>query len=126
MKRADRNRSPVALRRSPVASRRRLAREIGSAGDRIFSAEKRSGSAIASSEYAVYVPRDWTADAKAGPRFLFLHGKGRVWRTTGLGASCTQDSAQAILNAPQDWPFVVIFPQKPSEEYEVGGLRRAP
>ncbi len=65
--------------------------------------------------YVVYVPRDWTP-TRAWPAILFLHGKGECgsdgWRELHAGLG------QAILNAPQDWPFVVIFPQKPSEDLE--------
>lgn len=65
--------------------------------------------------YATFVPRDFVRnEQRAG--VLFLHG---------MGESGTDGSLQlavglgpAILRAPEAWPFVVVFPQKPAREDE--------
>lgn len=62
-------------------------------------------------KYAVYLPREYTKE-RSWPLILFLHG---------LGESGTDGAKQmavglgpAIMKRPDQWPFVVIFPQKPS------------
>ncbi len=65
--------------------------------------------------YAVYVPRTYDGTS-AWPLILFLHGKGesgtdgRKMTRTGLGP--------AIRRRPKEWPFLVVFPQKPTEDSE--------
>lgn len=67
--------------------------------------------------YVVYVPGSWRPD-RSWPAILFLHGMGECGRD-GLkpmhGAL-----AAAIVDAADDWPFVVVMPQKPDplEEWE--------
>ncbi len=65
--------------------------------------------------YAVYVPRTYDGTSP-WPLILFLHGKGesgtdgRKMTGTGLGS--------AIRRRPKEWPFLVVFPQKPTEDSE--------
>ncbi len=67
--------------------------------------------------YQVYVPKDYDA-GKPWPVMVFLNGKGECGRdgkkqvTVGLGT--------AIRRAPERWPFVVVFPQKPESETQWG------
>ena len=67
--------------------------------------------------YQVYVPADYD-DGKPWPVMVFLNGKGECGRdgnkqvSVGLGA--------AIRRAPDRWPFVVVFPQKPESETQWG------
>jgi len=67
--------------------------------------------------YQVYVPKGYDA-GKPWPVIVFLNGKGECGRdgeaqvTVGLGA--------AIRRAPERWPFVVVFPQKPEFETQWG------
>lgn len=73
-------------------------------------------------KYAIYLPRDYSADAeKKWPLILFLHGRGE----SGIdGARQTsQGLGPAILRNADRWPFIVVFPQKPErdrqwEDYE--------
>ncbi|HSV72486.1 MAG TPA: prolyl oligopeptidase family serine peptidase [Chthonomonadales bacterium] len=61
--------------------------------------------------YAIYVPRDYSR-SKEWPVIVFLHGMGECGiegsrqLAVGLGP--------ALLLAPDRWPFLVVFPQKPS------------
>lgn len=64
-------------------------------------------------KYVVYLPRDY-AEQESWPVILFLHGLGESG-TDGL-RQVSQGLGQAILRAPDRWPFVVIFPQKPGRE----------
>ncbi len=65
--------------------------------------------------YAVYVPGAYDGTS-AWPLILFLHGKGESgtdghkMTRTGLGP--------AIRRRPEEWPFLVLFPQKPTEDSE--------
>ena len=67
--------------------------------------------------YQVYLPADYDRRA-SWPVMVFLNGKGECGRdgkmqvTVGLGT--------AIRRAPQRWPFVVVFPQKPESETQWG------
>jgi predicted peptidase len=62
--------------------------------------------------YAVYVP-----PAELAPRplpvLVFLHGEGEAgvdgWRPTRVGLG------PCLHRAPERWPFLVVFPQKPPE-----------
>jgi predicted peptidase len=62
--------------------------------------------------YAVYVPRGYDP-AKPWPAIVFLNGSGECGtdgqRQTAVGL------APAVLAAPERWPFVIIFPQKPDQ-----------
>ena len=67
--------------------------------------------------YQVYLPADYDA-GKPWPVMVFLNGKGECGRdgneqvSVGLG--------EAIRRAPERWPFVVVFPQKPDSETQWG------
>ena len=67
--------------------------------------------------YAVYVPRAYRAE-KRWPAILFLHGMGE----SGVDGSsqCSVGLGPQLLRRPDDWPFVVIMPQKPGhfDEWE--------
>ncbi len=61
-------------------------------------------------KYAVYVPRDLDLSEPA-PAILFLNGRGEC------GTDGTRQLAvgllPAVFLAPDKWPFVIVFPQKP-------------
>lgn len=61
--------------------------------------------------YAVYVPREYR-DGQAWPCIIFLNGSGECGEDGQR--QLTQGLFPAMINAPADWPFVVIFPQKPT------------
>ena len=67
--------------------------------------------------YQVYLPADYDAD-KPWPVTVFLNGRGECGRdgekqvSVGLG--------EAIRRAPERWPFVVVFPQKPEADTQWG------
>jgi predicted peptidase len=63
--------------------------------------------------YAAYVPRDYDP-AKPWPLIVFLNGAGECG--TDGQRQLTQGLMPAILNKPQEWPFVVLFPQKPDQK----------
>ena len=63
--------------------------------------------------YAAYVPRDYDA-SKPWPLIVFLNGSGECG--TDGQRQLTQGLLPAILNKPQEWPFVVLFPQKPDQK----------
>jgi alkaline phosphatase D len=67
--------------------------------------------------YAVYVPRDWTS-AKRWPGLVFLHGAGECGTDGSLQLAV--GLPLAIERKPDEWPFVCVFPQKPTalEEWE--------
>ncbi|MDX2118643.1 MAG: prolyl oligopeptidase family serine peptidase [Planctomycetota bacterium] len=65
------------------------------------------------SKYAIYVPRDYDA-SKPWPLIVFLNGAGECG--TDGQRQLTQGLMPAILNKPQEWPFVVLFPQKPDQK----------
>jgi predicted peptidase len=60
--------------------------------------------------FAVLVPRDYTP-ARPWPTIIFLNGSGECG-TDGQRQAVVGLGSAALL-APQDWPFVIIFPQKP-------------
>jgi predicted peptidase len=62
-------------------------------------------------KYAVYLPRDYSP-AKAWPCIIFLNGSGECG--SDGQRQLTQGLFPAMLNAPHDWPFVALFPQKPT------------
>lgn len=65
--------------------------------------------------YAVWLPRGYREERR-WPAVVFLHGAGesgtdgRKPTLAGLGP--------ALAAHPEDWPFVVVFPQKPREDEE--------
>jgi predicted peptidase len=62
--------------------------------------------------YAVYVPREYRAqDDHPWPCVIFLNGSGECG--TDGQQQLTQGLLPAMINAPQDWPMIAIFPQKP-------------
>jgi predicted peptidase len=78
----------------------------------LFSSLKLDGREI---KYTVYVPRAYDP-SRAWPLILFLHGSGE---------SGTDGSRQLAQGLPHElvwnsdlWPFIVIIPQKPSQDAE--------
>lgn len=67
--------------------------------------------------YTVYVPRAYDG-SKDWPLIVFLHGSGESG--TDGWAPVVQGIGRAIMAAPEKWPFIVIFPQKPEvgDEWE--------
>ncbi|MFO0858523.1 MAG: PHB depolymerase family esterase [Phycisphaerales bacterium] len=59
--------------------------------------------------YAVYLPREYRATDK-WPCIVFLNGSGECGEDGQR--QLTQGLFPAMINAPTDWPFVAIFPQK--------------
>ncbi|QOI99862.1 MAG: prolyl oligopeptidase family serine peptidase [Phycisphaeraceae bacterium] len=59
---------------------------------------------------AVYLPHEVSGGTPM-PCILFLHGRGECG-TDGL-RQLTQGVPQAVLNRPDEWPFIVLIPQKP-------------
>src|SRR5436309_2937574 len=66
-------------------------------------------------KYAVYVPREYDSH-KDWPIILFLHGSGESG--TDGAKQVIQGVGSAMLWDIQHWPFIVIFPQKPSSDSE--------
>ena len=64
-------------------------------------------------KFAVYVPR---GDEPRGgwPCIVFLNGSGECG--TDGQRQLTQGLMPAVLNKPEEWPFVIVFPQKPRRE----------
>lgn len=79
------------------------------------------GSAVV--QAAIYVPRavadDPTAQRHAGnlgagwPVIVFLNGRGECG-TDGT-RQLTQGLFPAVISKPEDWPFIILFPQKPDQ-----------
>ena len=71
---------------------------------------RRMGEGEQALAYVVYTPEGRGDEAM--PAILFLHGAGECgtdgWRQVGHSSI-----AQAIMDDPKRWPFVVIIPQKP-------------
>ncbi|HNX49902.1 MAG TPA: PHB depolymerase family esterase [Thermoanaerobaculaceae bacterium] len=65
--------------------------------------------------YALYVPRGYTS-RRSWPLIVFLHGSGECG-SDGI-RQLTQGLPQAILAAPERWPVLALFPQKPSADTE--------
>lgn len=70
--------------------------------------------------YAVWIPEERWADParmrEGWPMIVFLNGSGECG-TDGVRQT-TQGLLPAVLNKPQDWPFVIVFPQKPESDSE--------
>jgi predicted esterase len=62
-------------------------------------------------KWAAHVPRDWRP---GGPALLFLHGRGECGIDGQLQLAV--GLPPALLRAPDDWPFLVVCPQKPSPD----------
>jgi predicted peptidase len=65
--------------------------------------------------YAVWLPPGYDA-ARRWPCIVFLHGSGESG-TDGLKPTL-QGIGPALLEHPDRWPFIVLFPQKPTEDEE--------
>lgn len=66
--------------------------------------------------FQVYLPEDWRRnDHKLWPVILFLHGRGErgtegMWQTQiGL--------PEAVRDHPERWPFVIVMPQCPQQNF---------
>lgn len=66
-------------------------------------------------DYSVYVPRDYTPD-KAWPFIVFLHGSGESG-TDGQHQMAVGIGPRVLWN-PEQYPAVILFPQKPTVESE--------
>jgi poly(3-hydroxybutyrate) depolymerase len=70
-------------------------------------------SGLLRSPYVVYLPPGYTP-ARQWPLVVFLHGAGECgvdgWKQVGVGLG------PAIVADVARWPFVVLFPQKPTRE----------
>ncbi|MFT3687150.1 MAG: hypothetical protein QM783_19875 [Phycisphaerales bacterium] len=64
-------------------------------------------------KFAVYVPRG-NAPAGGWPCIVFLNGSGECG--TDGQRQLTQGVLPAVLNKPDEWPFVIVFPQKPTSK----------
>lgn len=64
-------------------------------------------------KYAVYVPAEYDP-ASPQPTIVFLNGHGECG-TDGLH-QITQGLGTAVMRSAEEWPFLVIFPQK--QEFE--------
>jgi poly(3-hydroxybutyrate) depolymerase len=66
--------------------------------------------------FQVYLPEEWRRDdGRLWPIILFLHGRGErgsegMWQTQiGL--------PEAVRDHPEHWPFVIVMPQCPQDQY---------
>jgi predicted peptidase len=66
-------------------------------------------------KYAVYVPRAYDP-SRAWPLILFLHGSGESG--TDGSRQLAQGLPRELVWNPDRWPFIVIIPQKPSQDSE--------
>jgi len=66
-------------------------------------------------KYAVYVPRGYDP-SRAWPLILFLHGSGESG--TDGSRQLAQGLPRELVWNPDRWPFIVIIPQKPSQDAE--------
>ena len=66
-------------------------------------------------DYAVYVPREYSTE-KAWPLILFLHGSGESG-TDGQHQMAVGIGPRVLWN-PEQYPAVIVFPQKPRIEDE--------
>ncbi len=63
--------------------------------------------------YAVLVPRGYDA-TRAFPLIVFLNGRGECG-TDGQRQTMVGLGPAAML-APEKWPFIIVFPQKPDQD----------
>lgn len=66
-------------------------------------------------KYVVYVPRAYEP-SWAWPLILFLHGSGESG--TDGSRQLTQGLPRELVFNPDLWPFIVVIPQKPSQDAE--------
>jgi poly(3-hydroxybutyrate) depolymerase len=66
-------------------------------------------------KYAVYVPRAYDP-SRPWPLILFLHGSGESG--TDGSRQLAQGLPRELVWNPDRWPFIVIIPQKPSQDTE--------
>jgi predicted peptidase len=66
-------------------------------------------------KYAVYVPRAYDP-SRTWPLILFLHGSGESG--TDGSRQLAQGLPRELVWNPDLWPFIVIIPQKPSQDTE--------
>ena len=90
-----------------------LASPAGAEGKGFVVRELTIGGAL--HRYAVWTPPDYDA-ARAWPCLVFLHGSGE-WGDDGEKPTRIGLGPQLAAH-PERWPFVVVFPQKPTEEEE--------
>jgi len=69
-----------------------------------------------SHRYAVWLPPGFDPKGKKWPAIVFLHGSGECGRDGA--APLRIGLAPALLAHPERWPFVVVFPQKPTADEE--------
>jgi predicted peptidase len=113
---------PADLRRAAGAGSRRSVRSEATGTNFLFASLRSGGTEY---RYALWVPpaydpgREW-------PLILFLHGQaesgtdGKSMVAVGLGP--------AVRSRPREWPFLILFPQKPTlgsewEEHEKGVMK---
>ena len=70
---------------------------------------------LARAGYRLYLPPNYTP-ARPWPVILVLHGAGERGRDNERQLAV--GLAPALSAHPERWPFVVVFPQKPSDEEE--------
>lgn len=80
-----------------------------------LTTSKTSTSTPTTHRFAISVPPNYTP-TKPMPAILFLHGKGECG-TDGLRQT-QQGLGAAVASHPADWPFIIIFPQKPEQQFE--------
>jgi predicted peptidase len=78
----------------------------------LFSSLKENGREL---KYAVYVPRGYDP-SRSWPLILFLHGSGESG--TDGSRQLAQGLPRELVWNPDRWPFIVIIPQKPSQDAE--------
>ena len=66
--------------------------------------------------YAVWLPPGYAAGSGSWPTIVFLHGSGECGRDGQ--APLRIGLAPALQAHPERWPFVVVFPQKPTADEE--------
>lgn len=91
---------------------------FGCAGDRASAGGLSSRGVVfdelpTGEKFAVYVPRG-EAPKGGWPCIVFLNGSGECG--TDGQRQLTQGLLPAVLNRPQEWPFVIVFPQKPASK----------
>lgn len=78
----------------------------------LFKSLKENGREL---RYAVYVPRGYDP-SRPWPLILFLHGSGESG--TDGSRQLAQGLPRELVWNPDRWPFIVIIPQKPSQDAE--------
>jgi predicted peptidase len=91
---------------------------LGCAGGRMSGDQLRTSGVVfdrlpTGEKFAVYVPRG-DAPKEGWPCVVFLNGSGECG--TDGQRQLTQGLMPAALNKPDEWPFVIVFPQKPTQK----------